>query len=66
MELAPVRLELGLERSELKLERVEAGGQMLCVRRASWMMVRTSEAVTAALADAGLGAGGVGGGGELA
>ena len=56
---------LELERVLLEVELLEAGGQMLLLRRASWMMVRTSAAVTAALADAGVerggGVGGVGG-----
>ena len=54
---------LELERVLLEVELLEAGGQMLLLRRASWMMVRTSAAVTAALADAGVErGGGVGGG----
>ena len=53
---------LELERVLLEVELLEAGGQMLLLRRASWMMVRTSAAVTAALADAGVErGGGVGG-----
>ena len=53
---------LELERVLLEVELLEAGGQMLLLRRASWIMDRTSAAVTAALAVAGVRRGG---GGEL-
>ena len=43
------RLELERERSELEVERVEAGGQILLSRRA---VLQISAAVTATLADA--------------
>ena len=51
---------LELERVLLEVELLEAGGQMLLLRRASWIMDRTSAAVTAALAAAGVRRGGDG------
>ena len=48
----PEREDLVVLRVLLDVELVVAGGQMLLVRRASWMIVRTSAAVTAAFADA--------------
>ena len=46
------REDLVVLRVLLELELLVAGGQMLLERRASWIIVRTSTAVTAALADA--------------
>ena len=46
------REDLVVFRVLLEVELLVAGGQMLLERRASWIIVRTSAAVTAALADA--------------
>ena len=46
------REDLVVLRVLLDVELVVAGGQMLLARRASWIIVLTSAAVTAAFADA--------------
>ena len=48
----PERVDLVVLRVLLDVELAVAGGQMLLVRRASWMIVLTSAAVTAAFAAA--------------
>ena len=63
-EPVPERVAVELVRVELEVERVEAEWHTLLTRRASWMIVRTSATVTAALVDADVGGEGEGGKGK--